>query len=1043
MVEELTKKDKILSKLKGEEPHEDNMRQIYTALLSDLTVQTKAAAAERTDTEEQILFDDWIDPKTPLFHIRKQIYNDKSIKLDGDINEALEKIKNEQQEESSEKSQRLQAELTEAKAELTEAKAQLKKCNSTQLESDDSSTINLQRPQRPQTAVGTRDAYINMLFDLLATVVEQSATEKQAEINNQFKNNFANNNVDTKTINNKLETIINKLESDSTISLISKIKAYNTNCDNKNKKDILDIFNIKSEYDKIEIPKSKDVPEPKDDPNFKQIILNFSEILSASKSENKSEYNNIVNTVKICYFFTILKIEKEKNRDTNLLEPKLKELEGSDDKLSILDFEVFRNYVNKNVYEYILKLKFVQEIINGLFMYLTNPFNVLVSIINFPEDQRNGKINYRQSNKNINNDLTCESNSARDCEIENETLTLPTILETNGIEKVDTASSNYDYGPFDRIFLPQKTPLKENGEIDYANENIKDSAYIASILNQFFNTNNKDKNYMIMHYGFSGTGKTTQEKKIREKIETMWKANIRPEKTETTNIFGENKKVFGIYGKMGYMNDVNKVFILESKDMKKKTKNNEYDEKKKVFTFKKIDNIVEEDIKENDIIVKKKTTLVDSGLEFLKGSELFKNTLNNDKSSRFHKCAKYINPINNSTLWYYDLAGFENPISIVRSVYSNADELALNDELNQSASLLDFFKSIYSDYNSIQLPNETTTLRFTNIKNYLNINDIEKRPEKPLVRQRIDAILESYFIMFSLNKLKETLNEYKNNYHTSSSTVKLNLFGIDEPTKFEKIVMFGFINNDKGYKDKPKDKPKDKGYKDKEMDETFLKGTIKTLEFLHKLVQNDATCQKKEPTGSTPGSTPGSTTGATTVSTTGGTIESPRHLLTEPTPFQPKQLLLESANKVTESALEPLIVGGGIIDKTVKDTDRSIVIMVTFFITFLSTYMKNTLSDKGVLKNKTEEMVTLVAFYSFFTLLFASLIELGSVDTMYMLTYLLAFGIIYITLNTYQEPKKRSLIKDRIEGEVIQEYKEMDSNLLISWMMSSIGVIFV
>jgi hypothetical protein len=105
--------------------------------------------------------------------------------------------------------------------------------------------------------------------------------------------------------------------------------------------------------------------------------------------------------------------------------------------------------------------------------------------------------------------------------------------------------------------------------------------------------------------------------------------------------------------------------------------------------------------------------------------------------------------------------------------------------------------------------------------------------------------------------------------------------------------------------------------------------------------------------------------------------------------------------------------------------------------------MKNTLSDKGVLKNKTEEMVTLVAFYSFFTLLFASLIELGSVDTMYMVTYLLAFGIIYITLNTYQEPKKQSIIKDRIEGEVIQEYKEMDSNLLITWMMSSIGVIFV
>ena len=618
-------------------------------------------------------------------------------------------------------------------------------------------------------------------------------------------------------------------------------------------------------------------------------------------------------------------------------------------------------------------------------------------------------------------------NSATDCEIENETLKLPKILKKNGIEKVDTASSNYiDYGPFDRIFLPQKNPLEENGEIgeigeiDYANENIKDSAYIESILNQFFNENNKGKNYMIMHYGFSGTGKTTQENNIRKKIEQMWKVNITREKTrettetttETTNIFGKNKEVFGIYGKKGYMNDSNKVFILESKD-KKTTKNIEIDDENKVFTFKKIDNIVEEDIKENDKILKK-TTLVPSTLLFFNDSELFKKTLNNDKSSRFHKCAKYINPINNSTLWYYDLAGFENPISIVRSVYSNADELALNNELNQSALLLNFFQSIYLNYKNIQLPNETTTLKFTNINNYLNINDKKIRPNKLEVRQRIDAILESYFIMFSLNKLKETLNEYKNNYQNSSYKITLQLFGIDN-IKFEKIVMFGFINNDKGYKDITED-------------ETFLKGTIKTLDFLHKLVQIDTTSSpKNEPPGST----------------YGGTIESPRHLPIETTPFQPKQLLLESANKVTEYALEPLMVGGGIIDKTVKDTDRAIVIMVTFFITFISTYMKNTLSDKGVLKNKTEEMVTLVAFYSFFTLLFASLIELSSVDTMYMLTYLLAFSIIYITLNTHQEPKKRSLIKDRIDGGVIQEYKEMDCNLLITWMMSSLGVIFI
>ena len=889
-----------------------------------------------------------------------------------------------------------------------------------------------------------------MLFDFLAEVVKQKATEKQAVIKNHFTTQFTNGNANTATIINKLETIINKLESDSTISLISKIKAYNTNCNNENKNNILDIFNIKSEYDK------RDIPESKDDRNIKQIILenNFSEILSNSNQD--SEHNNIVDTVKICYFFTILKIEKEKNKETNLLKTKLNNLIGSDDKLSILDFEVFRDYVNKNVYEYILKLTFVEEIIEGLFMYLTNPFNVLVSIINFPEKERNGKINYPQSNTTIDKDLTCKSNSATYCEIENETLELPTIDNSSNNEIV--TKNKLQYGPFDRIFLP---PKEKEGIKDYANENLKDSAYIESILNQFFNTNNEDKNYMIMHYGFSGTGKTTQEDKIREKIETMWKLNITKPKpipaSTTTNIFGKNKKVVGIYGKRGTINNGNLyIDTFDDSTVKSRTnwisgeiKENSSRRPERIYKYGYIFKILSEDeIQSNNVHSESNS--------FLNNSELFKKTLNNDKSSRFHKCTKYTNPNNRSTLWYYDLAGFENPISIVRSVYVNADEQKLNTELGQTSLLKDFYSSLYTDdlFKSVKEPTQKTQV--PNIMSYINNQLIkeelkkEKRKEieeletiseeKPIqpentkkikqikeelnnlplaeikkkTRDRIDVLLESYFIMFSLNQLKETLNEYKNNYQIPSYKVDLNLFGIDKPTKFEKIVMFGFINNDKGYKDK-------------EMDRTFLKGTIKTLDFLHNLVQNDTTCPKKETTGAT----------------NGGTIESPRHLLTEPTPFQPKQLLLESANKVTESALEPLIVGGGIIDKTVKDTDRSIVIMVTFFITFLSTYMKNTLSDKGVLKNKTEEMVTLVAFYSFFTLLFASLIELGSVDTMYMITYLLAFGIIYITLNTYQEPKKRSLIKDRIEGEVIQEYKEMDSNLLISWMMSSIGVIFV
>jgi hypothetical protein len=447
---------------------------------------------------------------------------------------------------------------------------------------------------------------------------------------------------------------------------------------------------------------------------------------------------------------------------------------------------------------------------------------------------------------------------------------------------------------------------------------------------------------------------------------------------------------------------------------------------------------------------------------------LVKESLNNKHSSRFHSCKVFVNEKNGNKLYYYDLAGFENKISIAKqyitetnakdidselkknisTIYnsiisplyrSSNHSLSLNYEINGISSLIKYLftvdlkksdekiQDLKKQIKSVNQEDTTATkteldreeqlnkLYQTITSNLSQINNrsksttqkntakenIKKTYANPLIkdmaRDRLDLLLESDFISESLKDLKAALINYRNNTNTELAIPKLGL----KSTKFEKIVMFGFIRNDQGYVDKP-------------TDETFLNGTKETLQFLNDLANPS-------------------------LKATGGTIESP----IEPTPFQPKQLLLESANKVTESALEPLMVGGGIIDKTVQDTDRSIVIMVTFFITFLSTYMKNTLSDKGVLKNKTEEMVTLVAFYSFFTLLFASLIELGSVDTMYMVTYLLAFGIIYITLNTYQEPKKQSIIKDRIEGEVIQEYKEMDSNLLISWMMSSIGVIFV
>jgi hypothetical protein len=295
----------------------------------------------------------------------------------------------------------------------------------------------------------------------------------------------------------------------------------------------------------------------------------------------------------------------------------------------------------------------------------------------------------------------------------------------------------------------------------------------------------------------------------------------------------------------------------------------------------------------------------------------------------------------------------------------------------------------------------------------ININEVLKMTDNDfkiiirmiktnVIKDRIDILLESEFINESLSDLRTSLDGYTFD-NNKLSIDKLGLYNVENnkniPIEFEKVIMFGFIRNDIGY-------PTQKN------DTTFLEGTLKTLEFLHSLTPQSKLQSMQK----------------------GGVIYD--HI-------EPKQLLLESANKVAESAFENIMDGGGVIDKSVKDTDRAVVIIVTLIIAFLSVYLKNTLSNKGILKNKTEELTSLVAFYAFFTLLFTSLIELNTVDTTYFITYLLVFCIINIALNTYQEPNKQSLIKDHINGQIINEYKEMDNNLIVSWMLSSIGVIFI
>ena len=697
-----------------------------------------------------------------------------------------------------------------------------------------------------------------------------------------------NNQTNANTVYEQIQTIQRILNDATTID--SKVKRYKESCRNTS---------------------------PEEGDPFSVIINGFTQGIS-------NESNNYPDALKFVQSIPDLKshnidIQKALDEINNL-------------KSDPITYSILKPNISKDAFmKYVFTTDFVSKEVNKIFMYLTNPFNTLISVRNsLSKNVSNGKVSY--SNENVNDNFTCMNSN---CVLSDARLQL-----------------YQNYGPFDRIFLPES---KEEG-----NSNIPDSEYINSIISEFTSPcvdADSGKNFLIMHYGFSGTGKTYFEKLISEKI------NANESITKNTK---------GIYGKLGKKTQA-------ANPWEKNDKN------KTAFTY------VDFEFNNQKILTTDKF--------FLNNSILYKRTLNNDDSSRFHKYTKYSFQKNN--LYYYDLAGFESPLSIIKEFVPRATSELIDSEFNTTMSgMLELSNSIYGKTNvshpkSVPIINEY-------LQNIINDGETMTKDDK---RNRLDTLFESYFINHSLDILKEQLISYKNNYSNSEyKGLYIPQLDIKQNTKFEKIVMFGFIRNDKGYFDQAND-------------ETFLQGTQATLKFLNDLANPNSTKQFPNPE-----------------ITEDGTIESP---------FQPKQLLIESANKVAETAFESAMEGGGIIDKTVKDTDRAIVIMVTFCITFLSTYMKNTLSDKGVLKNKTEEMVTLVAFYSFFTLLFSSLIELSSVDTMYMLTYLLAFGIIYITLNTYQEPKKRSLIKDRIEGEVIQEYKEMDSNLLVTWMMSSIGVIFV
>eukprot|EP00976_Prorocentrum_cordatum_P034581 703301-Prorocentrum_minimum.AAC.1 len=243
-----------------------------------------------------------------------------------------------------------------------------------------------------------------------------------------------------------------------------------------------------------------------------------------------------------------------------------------------------------------------------------------------------------------------------------------------------------------------------------------------------------------------------------------------------------------------------------------------------------------------------------------------------------------------------------------------------------------------------------------------------------------------------------------------------------KPIKFDKILMYGFVRNDNGYLNRTDDK-------------TFLNGTKKTFEFLSSLQ---------------PSSQPSSQSSSQSSSQTGGTlIRSPAP--TEETTNLLRNIFLQKAGKLAEAGYKAAFVepydnsnkvssaigggfnckgggrttelindrsyklhpsslsqeGGGIIDKNVVDSDRALLIAVTFVISVVVMHVKKVLYSKHLLDVNTSQSLK-KAVYN-----------------------------IEDELNV-----SMTLPIEHVDEDILRENK-YDSNMLLTWAITSVGVIFV
>ena len=142
----------------------------------------------------------------------------------------------------------------------------------------------------------------------------------------------------------------------------------------------------------------------------------------------------------------------------------------------------------------------------------------------------------------------------------------------------------------------------------------------------------------------------------------------------------------------------------------------------------------------------------------------------------------------------------------------------------------------------------------------------------------------------------------------------------------------------------------------------------------------------------------------------------------------------DMASHVTEKVFESVLDGGGIVDKSVHDTDRAMLISITFMIHMISVLIIPILLKYGIVFSKRSETFVIVLIYNLLCFVFLWLMNTESIDLMYIVLYLLVFDITYIALNTHHT-------KDEYE-EGTHNKTAYKTNLTITWIIVSICSIF-